>query len=132
MPIEMTVIAFATLVVKSDHSLPIDDVDSAVLVPVIGRRHGFRHAPNNPLHDRTVGRDIFESGYELCRHVDNNANMAGCCQSRQHNGSTKVPSFAYYSVLAPALYQRAISWRSSSVICVALFMGIWRVTATCW
>ena len=34
--------------------------------------------------------------------------------------------------LAPASYQRLISVRSASVICVALFSGISLSTATCW
>ena len=47
-------------------------------------------------------------------------------------GSVAVGAGALSSAGAPASYQRLISARSSSVICVALFIGISFSTTACW
>jgi hypothetical protein len=52
--IEVAVIAFASLIVKTNNPNTIDNIHGAVLIPMVGGRHSFGDFPNHHFEHSTI------------------------------------------------------------------------------
>jgi hypothetical protein len=73
-------IAFASFVIKAHDANTLDNINSPVLVAVLGRWHRLWHFPNHNFQDRTIWVDVLYCGDSLGCHVGDYANTQKCCQ----------------------------------------------------
>ncbi len=82
----MQLIALASLVVKTDHTLPGDNIYQSVLVAVPGGCNRYGHMPDDHLDQRVVIGDIAEPADQLRFHRHKLDRRAGRCQQCQQQG----------------------------------------------
>jgi hypothetical protein len=60
LPVEVTMIAFASFIIEADNAATVLPVEQSVLEQMLATRNGLRHLPDNDLDNRSIWQNRFE------------------------------------------------------------------------